>query len=75
MEASFTILILVLMAAGTAFWLWALVDVLRRQSSAEYRTGTQVVWAVVIGLTHSLGAFVYVIFGRPRSPNGARVAQ
>ncbi len=74
MEASFTILVLVLLAATTVFWLWALVDVLRRGPSG-YRTGTQLVWALVIALTHSIGALAYVVFGRPRSPGHAMPTQ
>ncbi|HVE46741.1 MAG TPA: PLD nuclease N-terminal domain-containing protein [Acidimicrobiales bacterium] len=69
MEASFTILVLALLAATTVFWVWALVDVLRRPTG--YRTGTQPIWAVVVALTHSMGALVYVVFGRPRSPGPA----
>ncbi len=65
MEASFTIAILLLILAATAFWLWALVDVLRRQSG-DYRTGSQLLWALVIAFTHSIGAAAYVLFGRPR---------
>ena len=65
MEASFTIVFLLGLVAATAFWLWALVDVIRHPGDS-YRRGTQVVWAVVIALTHSLGAGAYVLFGRPR---------
>lgn len=67
MEASFTIVVLALLVAATVFWLWALVDVMRRGPTG-YRAGTQLVWAVVIALTHSLGALAYVVFGRPGSP-------
>ncbi len=66
MEASVTIAAIVLVAAATVFWVWALVDVLRRPSAA-YRTGSQLLWAVVIALTHSVGALAYVLFGRPRA--------
>lgn len=65
MEASVTIVALLLLAAGTVFWVWALVDVLRRPSP-DYRSGSQALWAAVIALTHSLGAAAYVLFGRPR---------
>ncbi|HEX2041208.1 MAG TPA: PLD nuclease N-terminal domain-containing protein [Acidimicrobiales bacterium] len=66
MEASVTIAALVLVAAATVFWVWALVDVLRRPDAA-YRSGSQLLWAVVIALTHSVGALAYVLFGRPRA--------
>jgi hypothetical protein len=65
MEASFTIVFLLFIAAATAFWLWALVDVIRRPSGT-LRAGSQLVWGVVIALTHSIGALVYVLVGRPR---------
>jgi phospholipase D-like protein len=70
MEASFTIAFLLLVAGATVFWLWALVDVLRRPSG-DYRTGTQLLWALVIALTHSIGAAAYVLVGRPRSADSA----
>jgi hypothetical protein len=66
MEASVTIAALLVLAAATVFWVWALVDVLRRPTGA-YRSGSQLLWAVVIALTHSVGAVAYVLFGRPRT--------
>ena len=71
MEASVTILFLAFIVGATIFWVWALVDVLRRGSSAEYRTGTQLLWAVIIAFSHSIGALAYVVFGRPRSEEQA----
>lgn len=65
MEASFTIIFLLSIAAATAFWVWALADVIRRPS-ATLRRGSQLLWALVIALTHSIGAAVYVFLGRPR---------
>jgi hypothetical protein len=65
MEASVTILFLLLILAATAFWIWALVDVIRRPS-ANFERGSQLIWALVIALTHSIGAAAYVLFGRPR---------
>ncbi len=70
MEASFTIVALLVIAGATVFWLWALVDVLRR-ADGTYRTGGQLLWALVIALTHSIGAVAYVLFGRPRSVDSA----
>lgn len=66
MEASFTIVFLILIAATTALWIWALVDVVRRPAGA-YRSGSQLLWVLVIALTHSIGAVLYLLFGRPRS--------
>ena len=70
MEASFTIFALLVLAGATVFWLWALVDVLRRPDGT-YRTGGQLLWALVIALTHTIGAVAYVLFGRPRSVDSA----
>ena len=65
MEASFTIAVVALLAAATVFWLWALIDVVRRPG-ADFRSGTPLLWAVAIALTHTVGAAAYVAFGRPR---------
>ncbi len=65
MEASATIVFLLVIAATTAFWIWALVDVIRRPDDT-LRRGSQLLWALVIALTHTVGALAYVLFGRPR---------
>ncbi len=65
MEASFTIVVFILLVAGTVFWVWALVDVVSG-ASGPYRRGSQLLWVAVIALTHSIGAAAYVLFGRPR---------
>lgn len=73
MEASVTIVALLLMAAGTLFWVWALVDVVRHPQWV-YRGGSQTLWVLVIALTHFIGAVVYVLFGRPRAAGRAATA-
>lgn len=73
MEASVTILFLLLLAAATIFWIWALVDAARRPDGS-YRRGSQVLWVVVIVLTHSIGAVAYVLVGRPRTATPATPA-
>ena len=70
MEASFTIVFLLLIVATTALWIWALVDVLRRPAGS-YRRGSQLLWVLVIALTHSIGAIVYLLLGRPRAATAA----
>ncbi len=65
MEATFTILLLLSITAATAFWIWALVDVIRRPSGSLQR-GSQLLWALVIALTHGVGAAAYALYGRPR---------
>ena len=72
MEASTTILFLAIVAAGTVSWVWALVDALRR-SATGYRTGSTVVWVLVIVLGQFIGAVVYVALGRPRSADSRSV--
>lgn len=74
MEASFTILFLLFILATTVFWIWALVDVIRRPGE-DLRRGSQVLWALVIAITHSLGAAAYVLFGRPRGAGIASVGR
>ena len=70
MEASLTIVFLLLVVAATVFWVWALVDVIGRPSGTLQR-GSQLLWALVIALTHTVGAAAYVVFGRPRSGVGS----
>ena len=65
MEASVTIVFVLFVVASTVFWIWALVDVIGRPSGTLQR-GSQLLWALVIALTHTVGAAVYVLFGRPR---------
>ncbi len=74
MEASFTILFLLFILATTVFWIWALVDVLRRPSGSLQR-GSQLFWAMGIALTHAAGAAAYVLFGRPRNAGMASVGR
>ncbi len=73
MEASTTIVFLLVIAATTAFWIWALVDVIRRPEDT-LRRGSQLLWALVIALTHTVGALAYVLFGRPRDAEIVSVA-
>jgi hypothetical protein len=74
MEASFTILFLLFFLAATVFWIWALVDVIRRPGESLQR-GSQLLWALVIAITHSVGAAAYVLFGRPRGAGIASVGR
>jgi hypothetical protein len=74
MEASFTILFLLFILATTVFWIWALVDVLRRPSESLQR-GSQLLWALVIAITHSVGAATYLLFGRAREAGIASVGR
>ncbi len=62
---------LFIVLVGFVFWLWALIDVLRR-SDASLRTGTQLLWVVVIVFTQIIGAILYVAMARPTSSGAAR---
>jgi len=44
-----------------AFWIWMLVDCVRRVSRGE---SNQIGWLIVILFTHFLGAVIYFLFGR-----------
>jgi hypothetical protein len=59
------ILILLLVLALVALWIWALVDAIRVPDDAHYRAGTKLVWVLVIALTGLIGAAVYLAVGRP----------
>ena len=53
---------LVLGVLGTVFWIWMLVECLTKESSEG---NDKIIWALVILLTHFLGAFIYYIVRRP----------
>jgi hypothetical protein len=59
------VLILLVVLALAALWLWALVDAIRVPDDADYRAGTKLVWVLVIVLTGFIGAAVYLAVGRP----------
>ncbi|MGH2721251.1 MAG: PLD nuclease N-terminal domain-containing protein [Actinomycetota bacterium] len=55
--------------AAVAFWIYALVDVVRTPEDA-FRRGTKVIWVLVVALLEPVGALIYWFAGRPRG--GAR---
>jgi hypothetical protein len=55
--------------AAMAFWIYALVDVVRTPEGA-FRRGTKVIWVLVVALLEPVGALIYWFAGRP--PGGAR---
>ncbi len=57
---------LLVMLAGFAVWLWALIDVLRVPDDSLLQTGTQLVWVLVIVLVPLIGAVLYFAIGRTR---------
>jgi hypothetical protein len=58
-------LILLVILALAALWVWALVDAIRVPDDSDYRAGTKLVWILVIVLTGFIGAAVYLAVGRP----------
>lgn len=50
-----------LMLLVFAFWIWMLVDVLRKDFPGE---NEKVIWVLVIVLLHWIGALVYFFVGR-----------
>jgi hypothetical protein len=59
------VLILLVVLALAALWLWALVDAIRVPDDTHYRAGTKLIWVLVIVLTGFIGAAVYLAVGRP----------
>lgn len=59
------VLILLVVLALVALWIWALVDAIRVPDDAHYRAGTKLIWVLVIALTGFIGAAVYLAVGRP----------
>jgi hypothetical protein len=60
-----SVLILLVILALAALWVWALVDAIRVPDDRDYRAGTKLVWILVIVLTGFIGAAVYLAVGRP----------
>jgi phospholipase D-like protein len=74
MDAAFFFLFfLVFVVGGLALMIWALVDAVRMPNDQSFKTGTQLVWILVILLAQGIGAIVYLLVGRP--PGGATAAR
>lgn len=61
--------VLILGIAGTAVWIWALVDCIQVPDDSLYQSGTKLIWVLVIVFATFIGAIVYLAIGRP---DGAR---
>ena len=46
-------------------WIWALVDAIQVPDDPMYRSGTKLVWLLVIVLTQVVGAIIHFAIGRP----------
>ena len=72
-NAGFLLFFLVFVVGGIALFVYALVDVVRMPSDADFKAGTQLVWILVVLLAQGIGAIIYLIVGRP--PGGATAAR
>ena len=50
---------------GLALMIWMLIDAIQVPDDRFYRTGTKVVWILVIVLAGGIGAAIYYFVGRP----------
>ena len=71
--AGFFLFFLVFGVGGLALTIYALVDVLRMPDDRSFKTGTKIVWVLVVLLAQGIGAIIYLIVGRP--PGGASAAR
>lgn len=60
------LLILALVLGLTVFWVWMLIDVLRREE-IELRRGEKLTWVLVVVMLGLLGAVLYWFLARPYS--------
>jgi len=72
-EGAFFLFFVLFVVGGLGLMIWALVDAVRMPNDASFKTGTQIVWVLVILLAQSIGAIIYLIVGRP--PGGATAAR
>jgi hypothetical protein len=48
-------------------WIWALVDAIQVPNDSMYRSGTKLLWVLLIVFTGIIGAVIYFAVGRPVS--------
>jgi hypothetical protein len=46
-------------------WIWALVDAIQVPNDSMYRSGTKLLWVLLIVFTGIIGAVIYFAVGRP----------
>ena len=59
------LLVLLLGIAATVVWIWALVDCIQVPDDSMYRSGTKLIWVLVIVFATFIGSIVYLAIGRP----------
>lgn len=70
---TFALFFLVFVVGSIALVIVTLVDVVRMPNDASFKSGTQIVWVIVILLAGLIGAIIYLAVGRP--PGGATAAR
>ncbi len=60
---------------GLAFWIWTLVDAIRVPDDSQYKSGTKLVWVLVIVLASLIGSIIYVAVGRPEGGAPGAIAR
>jgi|WetSurMetagenome_2_1015567.scaffolds.fasta_scaffold837127_1 hypothetical protein len=50
---------------ATAFWIWMLIDAIKRCPNAD---NLKLIWVLVIVFTHFVGAVIYYFVQRPKNP-------
>ena len=62
-EITLILLALLVAVGGSIFWVWMLVECITREPRDS---NDRIVWAVVIAITHLLGAVLYFLVRRPK---------
>jgi len=57
--------IVLVWAVFVGAWIWALIDCIRVPDDRDFRSGTKVIWVIVIVLLGFIGAIIYLLAGRP----------
>ncbi|MGZ8571676.1 MAG: PLDc N-terminal domain-containing protein [Actinomycetota bacterium] len=65
----------VLWLGTLAFWIWTLVDAIRVPDDSQYKSGTKLVWVLVIVLASLIGSIIYVAIGRPEGGASGAIAR
>ena len=65
MSAIIVLVIIGLVLASFGFWVYALVDLVRRPER-ELQSGSKLLWLFVVVFGHFLGAALYWMLGRPQ---------
>jgi hypothetical protein len=63
LEFFFILAMLLIGIAGTAFWIWMIID-----CATKERDPDRLVWIIVIVFTHFIGSLIYFFMRRPVRP-------